>query len=324
MTIEKNIRGFVDLERILIREGFANLRFLIVGQCGEESWLRSTMKNAVSCEVNSNMCRAEFRRIFTAWLLCGFFLLPLAAQVQVAEESTSSIKDSALPVEEIVRNLQQKNAQRAAALTGFEGTRVYRMQYHGFPSDHDAEMQVNVTYHSPDAKQFTVVSSKGSKFIIDHVFKKLLEGEQEAANAENRRRTALSTENYDFSLAGYENSAEGGRYILALLPKTKNRFLYRGKIWVDAKDFAVVRIEGEPGKNPSFLIKKTEIAHKYVKVNDFWLPAENHTESIIRLGGTAILSIEYRDYKITGASSRAEVEKARKDPEVSQTHPAVQ
>jgi hypothetical protein len=60
-----------------------------------------------------------------------------------------------------------------------------------------------------------------------------------------------------------------------------------------------VRIEGEPGKNPSFWIKKTEIAHDYIKVNGFYLPAQNQTESALRIGGRAILSIEYRDYKIT-------------------------
>ena len=159
------------------------------------------------------------------------------------------------------------------------------MQYRGFPSDRDAEMVVSVTYRAPDSKEFSVLSQTGSKFIIDRVFKKLLEGEQEAANEENRRNTALTTENYDFTSAGYENTPEGERYVLNLLPKTKNKYLYRGKIWVDAKDFAVVRIEGEPAKNPSFWIKKTEVKHRYVKVNDFWLPAENHTESVIRLGG---------------------------------------
>jgi hypothetical protein len=41
------------------------------------------------------------------------------------------------------------------------------------------------------------------------------------------------------------------------------------------------------------------VNHRYVKVNDFWLPAENRTESSIRLGGEAILSIDYKDYKIT-------------------------
>jgi len=136
--------------------------------------------------------------------------------------------------------------------------------------------------------------------VFDHL--RPLEGEQEAGNEENRRRSALSTENYDFTMAGYEDSPEGGRYVLDLLPKTKNKFLYRGKIWVDAKDFAVVRIEAEPAKNPSFWIKKTDVSHKYVKVDDFWLPAENHSESLIRLGGKATLSIEYRDYKIVEAT----------------------
>jgi hypothetical protein len=93
-------------------------------------------------------------------------------------------------------------------------------------------------------------------------------------------------------------------------PKTRNKFLYRGKIWVDAQDFAVVRI-GEPGKNPSFWIKKTEIVHQYVKVNDFWLPSENHTESLIRLGGRATLTIEYRDYKITRATPLPEAVNSR-------------
>jgi hypothetical protein len=249
-------------------------------------------------------CRALAVRLL---LLSSALLLPHSwilstAQAHGADESASTVTSAPLPMEVVVENLQRRNALRAAALSQFVGMRVYRMEYRGFPSNHDAEMVVQVTYHAPSSKEFKVVSQTGSKFIADHIFKKLLEGEQEAANEENRRRSALSTENYDFALAGYENSPEGGQYVLDLLPRTKNKFLYRGKIWVDAKDFAVVRIEGEPGKNPSFWIKKTQVNHRYVKVNDFWLPAENHTESVMRLGGKAILSIEYRDYKITAAA----------------------
>ena len=207
-----------------------------------------------------------------------------------------------LPADQVARKLQERNAQRATALEQFSSTRVYHMQYRGFPSDRNAEMVVKVTYNAPDTKQFTVVSETGSKFVIEHIFKKLLEGEQEAANEENRRHSALTTENYDFTAAGYEVTPSGAQYVLNLWPKTKNKFLYRGKIWVDAKDFAVVRIEGEPARNPSMWIKKTAVDHRYMKVNDFWLPAENHTESSIRLGGEAILSIDYEDYKITKAA----------------------
>src|SRR5271155_1081625 len=249
--------------------------------------------------------------LLLGWSLAAYCLTPL----QTADSARSSYSaGSASPsAEQIAQKLQERNAERAAALNQFNGTRVYRMQYRGITGDRDAEMVVNVTYRAPDAKEFSVVSQSGSKFVIDHVFKKLLEGEQEAANEENRRNSALTNENYEFTLAGYETTPEGAEYVLNLLPKTKNKFLYRGKIWVDAKDFAVVRIEGEPAKNPSWWIKKTEVKHRYVKVNDFWLPAENHTESVIRLGGRAILSIEYKDYRITKAAPLRGSEDARED-----------
>jgi len=238
--------------------------------------------------------------LMLCWGLAAFCQSP---SQQLNSGGTSySAQNSPLPVDQVARKLEEKNAQRAMALNQFSGTRVYRMQYHGFPSDRDAEMVVNVTYRAPNTKEFHVVSQTGSKFVIDHVFKKLLEGEQEAANQENRERTALNRENYNFTSAGYEITPDGPQYVINLLPKSKNKFLYRGKIWVDAKDFAVVRIEGEPAKNPSVWIKKTEVRHRYVKVNNFWLPSENHTESFIRLGGRAILSIEYKDYKITKAA----------------------
>jgi hypothetical protein len=224
-----------------------------------------------------------------------------APQGYGSPSNSYSVVNAPLPIEQVVKRLEEKNAERTAALEQYEVTRIYRMQYRGFPSDRDAEMVIHMAYRAPNSKEFRVVSQTGSKLIIERVFRKLLEGELEAAEEENRQHTALTTENYDFALAGYETAPEGGRYVLNLTPKTKNKFLYRGKIWVDAKDFAVVRIKGEPGKNPSFWIKKTDVEHNYEKVGDFWLPAQNRTESVVRLGGVARLSIEYKDYKILKA-----------------------
>lgn len=241
-------------------------------------------------------------RSLCALLLVAWSFSATCQSTMRGARASTAITSPLLNLEQVVTKLQENNAERAAALYQYQATRVYRMQYRGFPSNRDAEMVVHMTYHAPNSKQFSVVSSTGSKFIIDHIFNKLLESEQEAANDENRRRTMLSTENYDFTWSGYENTPAGSRYVLNLIPKTRNKFLYRGRVWVDAKDFAVVRIEGEPGKNPSLWIKRTDIEHSYVKVDDFWLPAENHTQSVIRLGGVATLSIEYRDYKVIKAA----------------------
>lgn len=232
------------------------------------------------------------------WILGGILVAVSAGLAQNPVTPTPASAPPPLSTDQVVRNLEEKNHERTEALRQFQGTRVYRMQYRGFPSNREGEMTVNVTYRFPDQKEFTVISQSGSKFIIDHVFKKLLEGEREAADRDNQRRTALSTDNYQFQMNGYENTPSGAQYILDVTPKSKNKFLYRGKIWVDAKDFAVTHIKAEPAKNPSFWIKKTDIEHKYVKVDDFWLPEENHSESDIRLGGRATLTIEYKDYKV--------------------------
>jgi len=215
-----------------------------------------------------------------------------------------------LGLEQILTKLEQHNAQCAAELQEFDGKRVYRMQYHGFFKERDAEMVVKVHFSAPDSKQFTIVSQNGSKFVIDHVFKKLLEAEQDASG-DKRRECALSRENYKFSLVGYETTPQGPQYVLALQPKSNNKFLYRGRIWVDAKEFAVVRIEGEPSRNPSMWITKTDFAHQYTKVDGFWLPSQNNTETSLRFGGKSKLSIEYDDYKVVKGAALHITETAR-------------
>ena len=85
-------------------------------------------------------------------------------------------------------------------------------------------------------------------------------------------------------------------------PLTKNKLLYRGRIGVDAEDFAVVRIEAAPAKNPSFWTKETRIEQAYAKVGDFWLPISNRSSTAIRLGGHADFTIDYQDYQITAAT----------------------
>lgn len=216
-----------------------------------------------------------------------------------AQENTSPSAHAPLTASEVVKNLEERNRTRTQALHRFEGSRIYSLHYRGFPHSYDAEMVVNMTYQSPASKDFTVVSQSGSKLLIDHVLKKMIESEKEAIQQQSH--SELNEQNYEFTMAGYEETPEGARYILSVSPRSKNKFLYRGKIWVDASDFAVTRIEAAPAQNPSFWIKKTDIRHAYKKVGDFWLPAENHSQSSMRVGGRADLSIEYKDYKITAA-----------------------
>jgi hypothetical protein len=232
------------------------------------------------------------------------------AGAREAEDSSSlppSITNAPLSVGEVVANLIRKDEDRARALRHYESSRVYRLSYRGFASDRDAEMTVEATLDTPSTKSFRIISQTGSKLIIDRVFKRLLESEKEAAEPEMHARTLLNRENYDMALVGYESSGgAGSQYVLEVYPKARSKYVYRGKVWVDATDFAVTRIDAEPAQNPSFWTKKSEIHHEYMKVQSFWLPRRNESISYIRLGGRATLTIDYSNYRINDspASSR--------------------
>jgi hypothetical protein len=210
-----------------------------------------------------------------------------------------SITTAPISVDQVVDNLVRKDEERAQALRHYESIRVYHLSYRGFPGDRDAEMTVKATYDSPSTKNFKVISQTGSKLIVDRVFKRLLESEKEAAEPDMHARTLLNRANYDIALVGYESSDKGSQYVLAVYPKTRSKYLYRGKVWVDGTDFAVTRIDAEPAQSPSFWTKKSEIHHEYMKVQDFWLPRRNESISYIRLGGRATLTIEYDNYRVT-------------------------
>jgi len=222
-----------------------------------------------------------------------------AQEMQAVSPLEKNQASGSLAVSEVVANLVAGNAERAKALESYTGRRTYRLDYHGLPGNLQSEMVVKVVYRAPSTKEFTVVSEKGSKLIINRVFHKLLESEEEALNPKNRQETALNGLNYEFALIRFERTLERSCYVLAVRPKSSNRFLYRGTIWVDATDFAVSRIEAEPAKNPSFWTKKSRILQTYIKAGDFWMPSNNHTTTTVRFGGKAVLNIDYDDYELS-------------------------
>ena len=204
-----------------------------------------------------------------------------------------------LSVDTIVSKLAAANQRRAQMLQGYRGKRIYHIDYHGFLGSHSAQMQVAVTCTAPDKKDFQVISQSGTKVLINKVLLRLLDREKEAFQERNRKQMELNPANYKFTLLGTEATPGGKSYVLAVQPREASKFLYAGKIWVDATDFAVAKMEGEPAKNPSVWISRTRIEYVWAKTDGFWLPAHNQSITQVRLGGTAILTIDYTDYQIT-------------------------
>jgi hypothetical protein len=255
-----------------------------------------------------------FRTVtYLSRLLITSFLLMSAAggqtQIPIAKGGVAARP----ALEQVVDTLIAKNAERTAALQRYQSRRFYRMNYTGFPTSLKGEMVVDMLYEAPATKQFTIVSQSGPKWMVERVFKGLLQAEQEALNSQNRERVALNRHNYEFTAMEFQEASDGCSYVISVKPKSPNKLLYRGRIWVNSSDFAVCRIEAEPAKNPSFWIKNTAVHHIYQKLGDFWFPLENESTSTMRVGGRAVLSIKYSNYEILAARPLQRTDTQRTD-----------
>jgi outer membrane lipoprotein-sorting protein len=213
--------------------------------------------------------------------------------------------------EEIVARMGVRNAERQAALEHYASERTYRVEYKGTGGKHSAEILVHAEYRAPDQKRFVVISQSGSKFICEKVLRRLLEGEQEAMQKMNRMQTTLSPENYDVELVGEEQIDGARAWVLKVQPKVANKFTYRGRVWVNMQDYAMMRVMGEPAKNPSWWISRASFESRYARRGEFWLPARNVSTSHVRIGGEATLTIDYGTYEaLVGRVVRGGTEQA--------------
>lgn len=230
------------------------------------------------------------------WFVRAFALL-IIGMPALAQQA---IVSAPLSADEVIRRVVEMNDARAKALSGFSSVRSYHLECHCL-SHKKADMVVRTDYQAPNKKEFTIVSESGSGTVRDRVFKKLLEAEQESMRDENQQRSAITPENYTFQVSDYEKTDADEFYVLDAQPRSKNKFLFRGHIWVSAKDFAITRVEGEPDVNPSWWTVKTDFQRRYQKIGDFWLPETNKSETKVRIFGTAVLTISYGEYQITQA-----------------------
>lgn len=232
-------------------------------------------------------------------LACLLACIPSFAQ-QTAPPATP------LSADEVIARVVEMNGVRAKALENYSSIRSYHLECHCL-SHKKADMLVRVDYQAPNNKEFTILSESGSASVRNKVFRKLLEAEQESASPENQQRSAITPDNYTFTVVDYQKSEANEIYVLDAQPRNKNKFLFRGQIWVDAKDFAITRVEGQPAVNPSWWTVRTDFKRSYEKLGNFWLPESNESTTKVRIFGTAVLTISYGDYQIKQVPGGKEV-----------------
>jgi hypothetical protein len=249
---------------------------------------------------------AHFGRI-ERWVVVAFILgmasaAPLAegrdASGQTAQEMALS-SDRApvgLTGDDVIAQMLQRNLVRSQQLKQYSAIRTYEIR--NLEGKLAAQAVVRVEYRAPDKKTFSKASEKGSSIVRHLVFDRLIQSESETSSGREHHDSAITSVNYNFTLAGEEDVGPYHCFVVEAMPKRKDKYLFEGKIWIDAADFAVVKIAGHPAKKPSFWINRADFVRRYQRIDGFWLPCRDETSVDVKMYGHRVFTVDHQQYVI--------------------------
>jgi len=205
--------------------------------------------------------------------------------------------------DELFARLLEHNQIREARLRQYRARRTYEVT--NDKGKVYAQEVVRVDYQAPDHKSFYTESEEGSGLVRNMVLKRLIESESETSSGRAHHDSAIKPANYEFNLLGEQDVGPYHCLVAEATPKRKDKYLFEGRVWIDAQDYAIVKIAGQPAKSFSFWITRADFVRQYEKIGEFWLPAQDETLVHVRMNGNKILTIQHRDYVVnedTGGS----------------------
>jgi hypothetical protein len=197
---------------------------------------------------------------------------------------------------QIFDELLAHNALRAATLVNYTAFRTYQVV--DVQGKVHAEEVGRMEYLAPDQKRFVVTSEKGSAVVRRLALNALIASEVETAAGKQHHDSAISPANYTLDVLGEQQVGPYHCFVAQAVPKRRDKYLFEGKVWIDAEDYAVVRIEGHPAKKLSFWIQRADFVRQYQKIDSFWLPQRDMTFVDVRLYGKKVLTIDHHDYSV--------------------------
>jgi hypothetical protein len=200
----------------------------------------------------------------------------------------------------IIRGVDAAVKHRVDSVAGFSDTEHYKLFRGKDLTTPAAEMIVRTTYVRETGKSYEVLSETGSQLLLNMVFSPLLENEKRINLPENRDASYFVSANYEMHLKPGGPRQINGRacYALTIHPHQKPPNLVEGTIWVDARDYSIVRIEGHGSKSASLFVDPTVMTRDYQPVDGFAMATHAKAVTESDLVGPTIVTIDYTDYKI--------------------------
>lgn len=222
-----------------------------------------------------------------------FLILPILASNLAFAQQTADI-------DTVIRGIDASVKNRIDRLAGYTVTEHYAV-FRGKDEIHPAaEMLVKTTYRKQTGKTYDIVSQSGSSIWRNEVLGTLLDNEKRMSQPGNVETALINSSNYEMKLDGNARERLNGRdcLVLDITPRRSSQYLFNGKLWVDAQDFAIVQLKGTASKSAFFLVSAAEVTRQYDEIRE--LPMATHAEAVSgsALLGQTVVKIDYSNYQL--------------------------
>jgi hypothetical protein len=219
-----------------------------------------------------------------------------SAQSQTQSQAPTQSPDEAT----IIRGVDAAVHHRVDSVAGYTVTESYNL-YRGSDLTHPAaEMTVLTTYSRDTGKSYKILSEDGSYILRSAVFSPLLDNEQRINLPGNVEVSWLVSANYEMHLqpGGPQKVNDRECYALAIHPRQKAPNLIEGTIWVDVRDYSIVKIEGHGSRSASWITFPSKVMRIYEPIDGFAMATHAQAVTESDLLGPTTVTIDYSGYQI--------------------------
>ena len=231
--------------------------------------------------------RIRFARFVSVPLLCLFPAIGNSLSAQAPDIAT------------IIQGVDASVKNRMDRIADYTVTEHY-MVFRGKDEQPAAEMLVQTVYRKESGKSYTILSQNGSPLWRNEVLGTLLDNEKKMSQPGNIKTALINSSNYEMKLDADAFAKLNGRdcLVLEITPRRSSEYLFKGRLWVDAHDFAIVQLTGTASKSAFFLAKAADVSRQYTEIEG--LPMATHAQAVSgsALLGQTVVKVDYSNYRI--------------------------
>jgi hypothetical protein len=233
---------------------------------------------------------------------CRLAILSVASLLACPHSRAAKPPDDAT----IIRNIDAAVRARNNHVLSYTVIEHYAVYHHNEQSPPVAQMTVKTLYQKASGKTYSILAQSGSSIVRKLVLDRLLENEKEINNPAEIEEWWLTSANYEMKVQpGGPQPMDGHEcYAVSMTPRRSAPNLLRGTMWVDARDFYTVRIEGVSSKSPSIFTGPTQMMRQYTLVDGYEQATHARAVSNSMFFGRAIITIDYSNYQVQLAPDR--------------------